>query len=129
MQTPYDALQRLEVTAYKAATSAVLWSTELPLLSQGDELSAFVPSPDGTRLYAAISSFSSSGAQLLVGVDAATGAEVFQSDYDPPSVGLDGNALRALAVSPDGSRLYAVGGSGFGIFPLEWACSSDTTSS
>lgn len=108
----------LTVEAYDAATSAELWSTNLPLVEEstqieGDGLMDLVVSPDGLRIYALVEHELVSS---LYALDAASGAPIFSKSYEKPL----GNQLVALAVSPDGTRIYACGAHNAVPFFIVW---------
>jgi len=96
----------LDTVAYDAATGAKLWETAGP----GGQAFSVAASPDGTAVF--ITGFAEARANKYVTVayDAATGKRLWGSRYIAPS-GFGGIA-NAVAVSPDGHRVYVTGGSG-----------------
>jgi DNA-binding beta-propeller fold protein YncE len=58
-------------------------------------------SPDGSKVYVA------SGDILTVGIDAATGGELWEASY--PAGGEDGGAIAGIVASPNGKRVYVAG--------------------
>lgn len=113
---------RLEQTlvARDADTGEMLWSRSV---AAPDELlgatgSTLAVSPDGGRVYAGgslikdVSGMPAHVAWLLQGYDTATGERVFDRTWDAPRAQSSGpaNPPAAMAVAPDGSTLYAVGG-------------------
>ncbi len=76
-----------------------------------DEADAVVVSPDGSKVLVTGYSSDSTGIYdyTTAAYDAATGAELWKKKYDGPSSGYD--SATAIAVSPDGSRVFVTGGS------------------
>jgi WD40 repeat protein len=96
--------------AFNAATGAPLWTRRYNGLgNQDDYAKAIGVSPDGTKVY--VTGFSSGGAigydYATVAIDASTGVQLWERRYD----GLNHKADEAfaLAVSPDGSKVFVTG--------------------
>jgi WD40 repeat protein len=104
--------------AYDAATGAQLWVQRYNGPSSGsDNAFALGVSRDGSKLFVtgARGRGSSSSDYATVAYDASTGAQVWVQRYDGPGNGID--TAVALAVSPDGAKLFVTGyssGSGSG---------------
>lgn len=100
--TGIDGETRNRLAALDAATGAVdaNWNPDA-----NGAVNALALSPDGSRLYAggAFTSVSGASHPRLAALDAATGA--VDPNWDPNA----NNAVNALAVSPDGARIYAGG--------------------
>jgi outer membrane protein assembly factor BamB len=92
--------------AYNAATGAQLWAA---CWADGDEAAALAVSPDGARVY--VTGDASCGDQCqnygTVAFDAATGARLWARQYGGGGV----DAAAAVAVSPDGKKVYVTGSS------------------
>jgi PQQ-like domain len=82
-----------------------------------DEGHALQVSPDGERIYVTGvgQELDTSDDYVTTAYDAATGDRLWVSRYDDPDSGPD--LVRALAVSPDGSRIYVTGESYQGADP------------
>src|SRR5581483_6267945 len=95
--------------AYDAATGAQLWASRYDgPAGQADLASALGVSPDGSKLFVTGQSTGScSYDYATVAFDAATGAQLWLRRYRGPAHGAD--APPALAVSPDGSKVFAAG--------------------
>jgi DNA-binding beta-propeller fold protein YncE len=86
------------VAAYTAAGGAQLWTNS----GTGWEKSVAV-SPDGTRVF--VSRRQAEGTDEVVALDARSGVELWTAQQSTPAE----VTLRDLAVSPDGSLVYATG--------------------
>jgi hypothetical protein len=101
--------------AYMAATGGALWLSRYDgPLSGVDEADSVVVAPDGSKVFVTGSSEGLEGFRdyTTVAYDAATGTELWVSRYDGPNKTTD--IAYALAVSPDGSRVFVTGESGGG---------------
>ena len=100
--TSIDGTARNRLVALNAATGEVDpgWNPDA-----NGAVNALVLSPDGTRLYAggAFTTVGGTSHPRLVALDAATG--VPDPGWDPNA----NNTVKALALAPDGARLYAGG--------------------
>jgi DNA-binding beta-propeller fold protein YncE len=97
--------------AYDAASGAQLWAA-LWGGNSGDHNypTGLAVSPDGKRVYVTGGdgeTNSTTGAYGTVAYNAATGAQLWASQYDGPTGFRD--VAAALAVSPDGARVYVTG--------------------
>jgi hypothetical protein len=105
------------VIARDADTGVLLWKSSGASID-GETGSALAVSPDGTRVYAggSILSFVTGNIRhvgwSIRGYDAATGNRVLQTTWDAPlpNASSPANPPAAMEVSPDGSKLYVVGG-------------------
>jgi len=107
--------------AFDADAGGQLWATVLETpTGYGDAYDVAV-SPDGTRVHVAgTGGWEEPGTctygnndYTTITYDAGTGQELWMARYDGPSQGLEW--AQAIAVSPDGSRIYVTGESaGFG---------------
>jgi hypothetical protein len=98
--------------AYDAATGAQRWVAAPYCGPSGDHTypSALVVSPDGSIVYVTGASdlaHSDTGDYATVAYNAATGAQQWASLYAGPAD--DRDQANAVAVSPDGSRVYVTG--------------------
>ncbi len=101
--------------AYDAATGEQLWTARYDFAGGQEEVSAIAVSPDGTRV------FITGGSQVAqtnwdyatIAYDAATGAQLWVARHDGTAQDFD--VAHALAISPDGSRVFVTGGSDSGI--------------
>lgn len=96
--------------AYDAATGRRVWARRYNGPGDGgDWIRAIAPSPDGSRLFVTGASIGTDGYQAYgtVAYSAATGGIVWAATYDGDYLGNDLPA--AIAVSPDGARLFVTG--------------------
>jgi lipocalin len=95
--------------AYAAPTGAVLWTKRYNGPGNGyDSASALGVSPDGSKVFVTgYSTGSTSPDYATVAYDASTGAQLWAKRYNGPGDNADGAS--ALAVSPDGSRVFVTG--------------------
>lgn len=114
--------------AYDASTGEKLWARGYNGPGNGDDVAhSVVVSPDGSRVFV---TGQSTGAgthryafenldYLTIAYDSSTGAELWLKRYNGPKGGED--AAYALAVSPDGSRVFITGASkGIGTGPTDY---------
>jgi DNA-binding beta-propeller fold protein YncE len=94
--------------AYEAATGRQLWSARFDQCD-GDYAYALKVSPDGTQVF--VEGLSSDdghrGDYTTISYDAATGTQLWLASYNGPGNPTDWP--HALAVSPDGSRVFVTG--------------------
>jgi DNA-binding beta-propeller fold protein YncE len=97
--------------AYDAATGDRLWHRRYDGPAGGDDRAfALVPSPNGHTLFVTGESEGRGrSAATTVAYDSKSGSQEWVSRQHP---GRDQNTFRDLAISPDGTRLYATGWSG-----------------
>jgi DNA-binding beta-propeller fold protein YncE len=97
--------------AYDATSGARIWTRRFSGPGDSfDAASAVAVSPDGTRVYVTgLSVGFSVGDYATIAYDASTGAEVWTKLYDGP--GSRSDYATALAVSPDGTKVYVTGAS------------------
>ena len=107
--------------AYDASSGARIWSRRYQpagSLSDVNFANALGLSPDGARVFVAgyIDSIASWYDYASVAYDSTTGAKIWARRYDGP--GDEYASGEALAVSPDGARVYVTGTSGY--VPGDW---------
>ncbi len=110
--TTYTAAgaEAFTVRAYNPSTGTVLWTQNYDREgSKGDAAYAVAVSPDGTKVFAAGTTFTTAGGwDFTVGAyNASTGAVLWERNYDREGALFD--AAYAVAVSPDGSKVFAAG--------------------
>jgi WD40 repeat protein len=95
--------------AYDAATGAQLWATRYSnRRGWPDFATALGVSPDGTKVYVTGGSQGRGSLDYAtVAYDAATGAQLWVARYDAKVLGDD--IAQALAVAPDGSKVFVTG--------------------
>jgi WD40 repeat protein len=94
--------------AYDAVSGAQLWASRY----EGGYAPAVAVSPDGSRLFVTGTGVGATYGDLeyaTVAYDAATGAQLWVSLYDPAPSAPDGDGAQALGVSPDGSKVFVTG--------------------
>src|SRR5207244_3747672 len=94
--------------AYNAVTGAQLWVSVYVTNSRAFT-NKVVVSPDGSKVFVTgyILEPPYLDDYLTIAYDASTGAQMWLSTYNDPTSGND--AARALAVSPDGSKVFVTG--------------------
>jgi Tol biopolymer transport system component len=110
---------------YDAVTGNLLWSADYNGLSgQHDGPVAVKTSPDGTMAYVVVDDSNTSYA--VVAYNAATGQLVWVARY----LGVSGNPAHphALAMSPDGTKLFVTGSASTGTNEGDWATVAFATS-
>ena len=101
--------------AYDAGTGARLWVKRYNGPANDDDfVTALAVSPDGSRVFVTGESMGSTSNldYATVAYDAATGAKLWVKRYNGPANYHDG--AFALAVSPDGAKVFVTGGSAAG---------------
>lgn len=100
----YDSNDSLVVAAYDAVTGVRLWQSH----QQRATGIAVATSPDGERVYVAGTSWAAGTGNdyVVAALDAATGREAWRETYDHNG---QRDTLVAMALSPDGARLYLTG--------------------
>jgi sugar lactone lactonase YvrE len=94
--------------AYGSATGTPLWVRRLGDATLGGSANAMAVSPDGATLFVTgvNSIVSGNGDFVTVGYDTQTGVERWVASYDKSG---DTDAAEAIAISPDGSRVFVAG--------------------
>jgi len=100
--------------AFRAGTGAVIWTRRYNGPANGDDdASALTISPDGSKVFVTGSSAGSTYFNYAtVAYNAGTGAVIWTKRYHGPQPG-GGDGASALTVSPDGSKVFVTGQSGF----------------
>lgn len=96
----------------RASSGDQLWAASYPGSGAGeDTATTVVPSPDGTRIFVTGYSYGSGTSldYVTVAYDSATGSQLWAANYDGPGHLFD--YAYAIAVSPDGTRVFVTGGS------------------
>jgi hypothetical protein len=108
---------RWSTVAYDAATGVQLWAAVPYPSTGGGSSQALSVSPAGDRVYVTgyATGADSTWDYATIAYDAATGTPVWTTTYNGTRSGND--TANALALSPDGTRLYVTGGSA-GISPI-----------
>jgi hypothetical protein len=105
-----NATEDYATIAYDAATGARLWVARYEGPGHGtDEAWAVGASPDGSKVFVTGQSVGTGLDYATVAYNAATGAQLWVTRYDGRGSYDD---ARALAPSPDGSKLFVSGSSG-----------------
>ena len=118
-QASYDAA----TVAYDSATGATLWVDRFEGATHGfDQGTTIAVSPDGSRVFVGGVTngppILGSADFLTLAYDAETGGRLWASTYDGPAH--LGDAVHALAVSPDGSKVFVSGESDGDNFERDW---------
>jgi DNA-binding beta-propeller fold protein YncE len=98
--------------AYEATTGAQLWVSQYDGPAHGDdEPHAVAVSADGSKVFVAgrAAGTTTCWDYITVAYDSAAGAQLWQSQYNGPANADD--AAHAMAVSPDGSKVFVTGDS------------------
>jgi hypothetical protein len=100
----------VETVAYDASTGAELFVKRFNGAGNGDDIAtALAISPDGSKVFVTGYGFGASGnGDYETVAYAATGAKLWVMTYDGPG-GNGGDYATALAVSPDGSKVFVTG--------------------
>ena len=95
------------IDAYSAATGASVWQATYSGPTGHSSFPFMTVSPDGSRIFAAGTTTDSTGAVefATVAFNAGTGAKLWARRYKLPA----GGGANAVAVSPDGSRVFVTG--------------------
>jgi DNA-binding beta-propeller fold protein YncE len=96
-----------DTIAYDASDGSVVWAADHDVAWPSNGASALALSPGASRLF--VTGRSGATDYRTIAYDAATGAELWAATYDGPAAGPDTAA--ALAVDPDGARVYVTGSS------------------
>src|SRR5437867_5306833 len=102
-------LHRYATVAYDAASGSLIWATRhaRPGSDQNDA-GLLQVSPDASRVFVAGTTFASTAFDYTtVAYDASTGHALWASSYNGPGLAFD--FPFSLAVSPDGSKVFATG--------------------
>lgn len=106
----FDSTSQWTIIAYDD-TGAQKWLARWGDPTKYNFVSSIVASPDGKLVFVSgtwrVDQVATDGHLTTVALDAATGAKVWESNYDGPGAGTD-NA-RDIVVSPDGRTLYIAG--------------------
>ncbi len=101
----------ITTVAYDTATGGLAWSTHTPGTSSATSARArlLAVSPDGTRVFVTgyVSSLPSGLDYVTTALDTASGGVAWTAQYDGPQHRND--APSAIAVSPDGIRVFVTG--------------------
>lgn len=97
-------------TAYRAGTGARLWHAQYNVVKGNSEALGLAAGPDGVYV-TGLTTLPATQAQqcATVAYNPATGARLWVRDFGDPKVS---NAGFAVAVSPDGSKVFVTGASG-----------------
>jgi DNA-binding beta-propeller fold protein YncE len=97
--------------AYNAATGAMVWARQVSNGGGGSDVNSLAVSPDGSSVYVTGGTGTADGSSeaTTVAYGAATGDTLWTTTYGVPGSGFGG-----VAVSPDGSTVYASGNSNQG---------------
>lgn len=99
-----------DTVAYDITTGAQLWKASYDGAGSVDDPTAMLVSGDGTKVFVTGISLVNSDDYGTVAYDAETGEQLWAATYDGGgSIPLD--LARALAVSPDGTKLFVTGNS------------------
>jgi DNA-binding beta-propeller fold protein YncE len=116
--------------AYDMTTGNLIWSKryDSAVAHLDDVPAAITVSPDGTKLFVTGSSNGGSSGEdyATIAYDASTGAQLWAVRFNS-SFGLDDTAA-AIAVSPDGSRVFVTGSSASSTQGRDYATAAYTTS-
>jgi WD40 repeat protein len=93
--------------AYGASDGAELWSERYDGAGFGGAANSIGASPDGSKVFVTGWSVGETSDYVTIAYDADTGATLWGDRYDSPAHATD--EAHALAVSPDGSKLYVTG--------------------
>ena len=105
------------ITAYDTTDGSILWHEEYRSPADGSAVAAAVAiSPDGRSVYVGAGNIDADSGRTmgwsLLSYDAATGARAWVERWDAPKPlsSTPANPPAGIVVSPDGSRVYVVGG-------------------
>ena len=95
--------------AYSTKTGAELWLTRSIQQARNNDgaVSALATSPDGTKVFVVATTSSKRSSGLTLAYDSATGRQLWLNRYAAPE-NRDAS-LDAIAISPDGSKVYVTG--------------------